>query len=217
MWPIRPFDGQVAFASETRAGLGSVKVPMPTRLSVRGRAVPARGRTANAVVSTAGRRESEGAIVALRPGNFGAAKGPDFRRAFEAGEDRWSAICRQSPNEIGGLPSKRCGTAKVGHLASVSSRDTSLQWPSTVQLAARPVGEPDGGNLQVRSLPHSGVRKSASNRLNQVCQPSQPASRTAGMKLSLTGTFWPFLRTRISFRPFLSIASMASRATQSER
>ena len=57
----------------------------------------------------------------------------------------------------------------VGHLASVSSRDTSLQWPSTVHLAVRPAGEPEAGNPLVRNLPHSGVRRSPLNRLNQDC------------------------------------------------
>ncbi len=34
--------------------------------------------------------------------------------------------------------------------ATVSSRDTSLHWPSTVGLAVKPVGEPDAGNRHVR-------------------------------------------------------------------
>ena len=34
--------------------------------------------------------------------------------------------------------------------ATVSSRDTSLTWPSTVGLAVKPVGEPDAGNPHVR-------------------------------------------------------------------
>ncbi len=33
--------------------------------------------------------------------------------------------------------------------ATVSSRDTSLTWPSTVCLALTPVGEPDSGNRHV--------------------------------------------------------------------
>ncbi len=34
--------------------------------------------------------------------------------------------------------------------ATVSSRDTSLHWPSTVGLEVKPVGEPDAGNTHVR-------------------------------------------------------------------
>ncbi len=34
--------------------------------------------------------------------------------------------------------------------ATVSSRDTSLTWPSAVCLAVKPVGEPDAGNPHVR-------------------------------------------------------------------
>ncbi len=34
--------------------------------------------------------------------------------------------------------------------ATVSSRDTSLHWPSTVCLAVKSVGEPDAGNPHVR-------------------------------------------------------------------
>ena len=34
--------------------------------------------------------------------------------------------------------------------ATVSSRDTSLNWPSTVCLAMKPVGKPDAGNSHVR-------------------------------------------------------------------
>ncbi len=34
--------------------------------------------------------------------------------------------------------------------ATVSSRDTSLRWPSTVCREVKPVGEPDAGNPHVR-------------------------------------------------------------------
>ncbi len=34
--------------------------------------------------------------------------------------------------------------------ATVSSRGTSLKWPSAVCLAVKPVGEPDAGNRHVR-------------------------------------------------------------------
>ncbi len=34
--------------------------------------------------------------------------------------------------------------------ATVSSRDTSLNWPAAVCLAVKPVGEPDAGNRHVR-------------------------------------------------------------------
>ncbi len=34
--------------------------------------------------------------------------------------------------------------------ATVSSRDTSLRWSSTVCLEVKPVGEPDAGNPHVR-------------------------------------------------------------------
>ncbi len=61
---------------------------------------------------------------------------------------------------IGDLPTntKRDRKASEGALphgegwsrATVSSRDTSLHWPSTVCLAVKPVGEPDAGNPHVR-------------------------------------------------------------------
>ncbi len=61
---------------------------------------------------------------------------------------------------IGDLPTntKRDRKASEGALpqgegwsrATVSSRDTSLHWSSTVCLEVKPVGEPDAGNPHVR-------------------------------------------------------------------
>ena len=51
--------------------------------------------------------------------------------------------------EIRKRSNKLCRKAKVLR-ATVSSRDTSLNWPSAVCLAMKPVGEPDAGNPHVR-------------------------------------------------------------------
>ena len=53
----------------------------------RGRPVGGEGSGLDVAKSGGLRRESDRAVVLLRPGNAGGGKGPDFWRAFEVGED----------------------------------------------------------------------------------------------------------------------------------
>ena len=47
-------------------------------------------------------------------------------------------------------PEKALSQGEGWSRATVSSRDPSLRWPSTVCREVKPVGEPDAGNPQVR-------------------------------------------------------------------
>src|SRR5271166_6052139 len=59
-------------------------------------------------------RESDRGVRALRPGNAGGAKAPDFRRACEVGEDRgdWRSACK-TPTTIRSRSNKLYGKAKA--------------------------------------------------------------------------------------------------------
>ena len=59
-------------------------------------------------------RESDRGVRALRPGNSGGAKAPDFRRACEVGEDRgdWRGACK-TPTTIRSRSNKLYGKAKA--------------------------------------------------------------------------------------------------------
>src|SRR5262249_493121 len=58
------------------------------------------------------RRESDGEIVLMKPGNSGGGKDPDFWSAFEDGEDRGIGDEPATPEKIRILQRKLCRKSK---------------------------------------------------------------------------------------------------------
>jgi hypothetical protein len=136
-----------------------------------------------------GRRESDRAIVPLKPGNSGGGKDPDFWRALE--DDETEVIGRgfRPANTVDGWirPKELCCKAKALRAGRARTRAAGAD---AVGLAVKLVGEPYAGNPHVRF----DERGEETERL------PHGSSHRASLRLYTTGGGYGFRSPRPSAR-----------------
>ncbi len=85
--------------------------------------------------------------------------------------------------------------------ATVSSRDTSLTWPSAVCLAVKPVGEPDAGNRHVRFDERGGETGPRQARLRRPPRKRRPLPPEAYRHRAPPRLYFPCLGWTSAYDP----------------